>query len=88
MSAVTFPERLPPNVILMGVIQPARRPRKHLAAASLTILTLAVLAAALVFTALNTGRIGAAKVGLGAILSAGVLDVRGQRAPDHQPPAG
>ena len=44
MSAVTFPERLPPNVILMGVIQPARRPRKHLAAVSLTIVTLAVLA--------------------------------------------
>jgi hypothetical protein len=36
----------------MGVIQPARRPRKHLAAVSLTIVTLAVLAAALVFTAL------------------------------------
>jgi len=57
----------------MGVIQPARRPRKHLAAALLTILTLAVLAAALVFTALNAGRIGTARVGLGAILAAGVL---------------
>ena len=51
MSAVAFPERLPPNVILMGVIQPARRPRKHLATVSLTIVTLAVLAAALVLGA-------------------------------------
>jgi hypothetical protein len=35
--------------------------------------TLAVLAAALVFTALNTGRFGPARVGLSAILSAAVL---------------
>jgi hypothetical protein len=34
---------------------------------------MAVLAAALVFTVLNTGRIGTARVGLSAILSAGVL---------------
>jgi len=58
VSAVTFPERLPPNVILMGVIKPARRPRKHLAAVSLTIVTLAVLAAALVSTALAAGAVG------------------------------
>jgi hypothetical protein len=73
VSAVAFPERLPPNVILMGVIQPARGPRKHLATVSLTIVTLAVLAAALVFTALNIGRIGAVRVFLSAILPAGVL---------------
>jgi hypothetical protein len=60
-------------VVIMGMMGPARRPRKHLAAVSLTILTLAVLAAALVFTALNTGRIGTARVGLSAVLSAGVL---------------
>ena len=57
----------------MGVIQPARRPRKHLAAVSLTIATLAVLAAALVFTVLNTSRIGPARVGLSAVLCAAVL---------------
>jgi hypothetical protein len=57
----------------MGVIQPARRPRKHLAAVSLTIATLAVLAAGMVFTVLNTSRIGPARVGLSAVLCAAVL---------------
>jgi hypothetical protein len=57
----------------MGEARPAR-PRTHRAAAwGLTVLTLAVLAAALVFTALNTSRIGPAKVGLEAVLSAAVL---------------
>ena len=37
------------------------------------MLTLAVLAAALVFTVLNTSRIGMGRIGLGAILSAAVL---------------
>jgi hypothetical protein len=55
----------------MGVTGPARRPRKHLAAVSLTIVTLAVLAADLAFVALNAGRIGSAKVGLDVILAAG-----------------
>ena len=57
----------------MGVIEPARRPPKHLAAVSLTILTLAVLAAGMVFTVLNTSRIGPARVGLSAVLCAAVL---------------
>jgi hypothetical protein len=57
----------------MGDVRPARRPRMHLAAWWLPLTTLAVLAAALVFTALNTGRIGTAKVGLDAILAAGAL---------------
>jgi hypothetical protein len=57
----------------MGVTGPARRPRKHLAAVSLTIVTLAVLAADLAFVALNAGRIGSAKVGLDVILAAGAL---------------
>ena len=42
----------------MGVIGPARRSRKHLAAWSLTIVTLAVLAATLVLAALNSRRTG------------------------------
>ena len=37
------------------------------------MLTLAVLAAALVFTVLNTSRIGMGRIGLGAVLSAAVL---------------
>jgi hypothetical protein len=45
----------------------------HLAAWWLPVTTLAVLAAALVFIALNTSRTSAAKVGLDAILAAGVL---------------
>ena len=57
----------------MGVTGPARRPRKHLAAVSLTIVTLAVLAADLTFVALNASRIGSAKVGLDVILAAGAL---------------
>jgi hypothetical protein len=57
----------------MGVTGPARRPRKHLAAVSLTIVTLAVLAADLAFVALNAGRIGSARVGLDVILAAGAL---------------
>ena len=57
----------------MGVIQPARRPRKHLAAWLLTMVTLAVLAADLVFVSLNATRIGTAKVGLDALLAAGAL---------------
>ena len=58
----------------MGEVRPARRLRTHQAAAwGLTVLTLAVLAAALAFTVLNTSRIGTARVGLGAVLSAAVL---------------
>jgi hypothetical protein len=57
----------------MGDGGPARRPRTHRAASSLTIVTLVVLAAALAFIALNTSRTSTAKVGLGAILAAGVL---------------
>jgi hypothetical protein len=57
----------------MGEVGPARRPRTHQTAWGLTILTLAVLAVALVFTALNAGRIGSAKVGLDVILAAGAL---------------
>ena len=45
----------------------------HLAAWWLPVTTLAVLAAALVFIALNTSRTSAAKIGLDAILAAGVL---------------
>jgi hypothetical protein len=57
----------------MGEAKP-ERPGPHRAAAwGLTILTLAVLAGALVFTALNTSRIGTAKVGLEVVLSAAVL---------------
>jgi hypothetical protein len=41
---VTFPERLPPTVVLMGEARPAW---------GLTVLTLAVLAADMVFVALN-----------------------------------
>jgi hypothetical protein len=40
---------------------------------SLTIVTLAVLAAGMVFTVLNTSRIGPARVGLSAVLCAAVL---------------
>jgi hypothetical protein len=58
----------------MGEARLERRTRPHQAAAwGLTILTLAVLAGALVFTALNTSRIGTAKVGLEVVLSAAVL---------------
>jgi len=58
----------------MGEVRPARRPRSHRAAAwGLAIVTLGVLAAALVFSVLNAGRTGPARVGLGAILSAAVL---------------
>jgi hypothetical protein len=57
----------------MGEVGPARRPRKDTAAWGLTILTLAVLAAALVFTALNAGRTSTARVGPDAFLSAGVM---------------
>ena len=58
----------------MGEVTPARRPRSHQAAAwGLTIVTLAVLAAGLVFSVLNAGRIGPARVGLSAILSVAVL---------------
>jgi len=45
----------------------------HLAAWWLSVTTLVVLAAALVFIALNTSRTSTAKVGLDAILAAGVL---------------
>ena len=45
----------------------------HLAAWWLPVTTLVVLAAALVFIALNTSRTSTAKVGLDAILAAGVL---------------
>src|SRR6185437_15489915 len=57
----------------MGDVGPARRPRMHLAAWWLPVTTLVVLAAALVFIALNTSRTSTAKVGLDAILAAGVL---------------
>ena len=58
----------------MSEARPARRPRSHQAAAwGLTIVTLAVLAAGLVFSVLNAGRIGPARVGLSAILSVAVL---------------
>lgn|SRR6266566_1075966 len=57
----------------MGDVRAVRRPRMHLAAWWLPVTTLAVLAAALVFIALNTSRTSAAKVGLDAILAAGVL---------------
>ena len=58
----------------MGEVRPARRTRTHRAAAwGLTILTLAVLAADLVLTALNASRIGTAKVGVEACLAAGAL---------------
>jgi len=60
-------------VVVMGDIGPARRPRMHLAAWWLSVTTLVVLAAALVFIALNTSRTSTAKVGLDAILAAGVL---------------
>jgi hypothetical protein len=76
----------------MGVIQPARRTRQHLAASSLTIVTLAVLAAALVFIALNAGRIGSAKVGLDVILVVGALiyaasgHLIASRRPRYRPP--
>jgi hypothetical protein len=55
----------------MGVIGPARR--KHLAAVSLTTVTLAVLAADLVFVSLNATRTSTARVGLDATLAAGAL---------------
>jgi len=45
----------------------------HLAAWWLPVTTLAVLSAALVFIALNTSRTSTARVGLDAILAAGVL---------------
>ena len=58
----------------MGEARPARRTRTHRAAAwGLTILTLAVLAADLVFVSLNASRIGTARVGLDALLAAGAL---------------
>ena len=58
----------------MSEARPAGRPRSHQAAAwGLTIVTLAVLAAGLVFSVLNAGRIGPARVGLSAILSVAVL---------------
>src|SRR4029077_11595071 len=72
-GAVTFPERRRLTVVVMGDIGPARRPRMHLAAWWLPVTTLVVLAAALVFIALNTSRTSTAKVGLDAILAAGVL---------------
>jgi hypothetical protein len=57
----------------MGVIGPARRPRTGPAAWLLTMVTLAVLAADLVFVSLNAGRIGTARVGVDATLAAAVL---------------
>ena len=57
----------------MGVIEPARRPRTGWAAWLLTMVTLAVLTADLVFVSLNAGRIGTARVGLDATLAAAVL---------------
>ena len=57
----------------MGVIEPARRPRTRWAAWLLTVVTLAVLTADLVFVSLNAGRIGTARVGLDATLAAAVL---------------
>jgi hypothetical protein len=58
----------------MGEMRPARRTRTHRAAArGLTVLTLAVLAADLVFLSLNASRTGTAKAGLDAILAAAVL---------------
>ena len=57
----------------MGVKGLARRPRTHLAATSLTIVTLAVLAATLVLAVLNTRRTGVSRLGLDAALSAAVL---------------
>jgi uncharacterized integral membrane protein len=60
-------------VVIMGVIEPARRSRKHLAAWSLTIVTLALLAATLVLAVLNTRRTGVSRLGLDAALSAAVL---------------
>jgi hypothetical protein len=60
-------------VVIMGVKGLARRPRTHLAATSLTIVTLAVLAATLVLAVLNTRRTGVSRLGLDAALSAAVL---------------
>lgn len=57
----------------MGDVRPARHPRIGLAAWSLTVLTLAVLAAALVLVALNATRMGESRIGLQAFLSAAVL---------------
>jgi len=58
----------------MGEERPARRPARHQAAAwGLTVLTLAVLAADLVFVLLNASRTGTAKAGLDAFLVAAVL---------------
>ena len=58
----------------MGEERPARRPRSHRAAAwGLTILTLAVLAADLVFVVLNASRISPARIGLDVLLAAGAL---------------
>ena len=54
----------------MGVIEPARQ---KYAAWSLTIVTLALLAATLVLAALNTRRTGVSRLGLDAALSAAVL---------------
>ena len=70
-GAVTFPERRRLTVVVMGDVAPARR--KYPRALSLTIVTLAVLAAGMVFTVLNTSRIGPARVGLSAVLCAAVL---------------
>ncbi len=50
-----------------------RHPRIGLAAWSLTVLTLAVLAAALVLVALNATRMGTSRIGLQVLLSAAVL---------------
>jgi hypothetical protein len=60
-------------VVIMGEAGPSRRSRKHLAAWSLTMVTLAVLAATLVLAALNTRRTGISRLGLDAVLSAAVL---------------
>src|SRR5215470_4845786 len=57
----------------MGDVRPAARPRAGLAAWPLTLLTLAALAAALAFAALNASRLAPAKIGLEAALSAAVL---------------
>jgi MFS family permease len=57
-------------VVIMGVIEPARQ---KYAAWSLTIVTLALLAATLVLAVLNTRRTGVSRLGLDAALSAAVL---------------
>ena len=74
----------------MGEARPARRPRTHRTAAwGLTVVTMAVLAADLVFVSLNASRIGTAKAGLDAVLAAAVLFYAGSghliasRRPDN-----